>query len=303
MRRRRPLLHEAALLLAGTSALRHLERIGWNPFRSPDAASGRMGEMSEIDGTGTERTTCVLAPNPSMMTLDGTNTWIIAEPGAAEVVVVDPGPNDGVHLRRIADTVKEQGRRVGAILITHRHPDHSEGAGEFARLTGAGVRAVDPAHRHGAEGLADGDVITTGGLELRVVAVPGHTDDSVAFWLPADRALLTGDTVLGRGTPVLDGSLGDYLRTLERLRDLVAAEEIGTMLPGHGPLLADPAGTIDYYIRHRRERLAQVRKAVAAGATTAGEVVAHVYGDIDRKLWPIAEWTVQAQLDYLAERD
>src|SRR4051812_49986935 len=97
--------------LAGTSVLRHLETLGWNPVCHPDRASGRMGDMSEIDGMGTERAICVLAPNPSAMTLDGTNTWIIGEPGAEEVVVVDPGPKDGKHLRRVADLIAAQGRR------------------------------------------------------------------------------------------------------------------------------------------------------------------------------------------------
>ncbi|WP_019633544.1 MBL fold metallo-hydrolase [Actinomadura atramentaria] len=302
MTRRRPLAHALALRLAGTSALRGLERLGWNPLRAPGVESGRMGRMSEIDGMGTARATCLLAPNPSMMTLTGTNTWLVAEPGADEVVVVDPGPKDRVHLRRIMDAVRERGQRVGAVLLTHRHPDHSEGAGEFAAMAGVGVRAVDPAHRLGDEGLAEGDVVAVGGLELRVLAIPGHTDDSVAFWLPADGAVLTGDTVLGQGTPVLDGGLGDYLRTLDRLRALVADEGVGTLLPGHGPLLDDPAGVLDQYIAHRRERLAQVEAAVAAGATTAREVVEIVYRDVDRKLWPVAEWSVQAQLDYLAER-
>ncbi|WP_018654110.1 MBL fold metallo-hydrolase [Actinomadura flavalba] len=298
MARRRPLPYALARRLAGGPALRHLARFGWNPVRAP----GGRGEMSEIDGMGTERATCLLAPNPSMMTLDGTNTWILGEPGARDVVVVDPGPKDRVHLRRVVDTVAARDGRVASIVLTHRHPDHSGGAKEFASMTGAPVRAVDPEHRLGDEGLTDGDVLTAGGLEARVLAVPGHTDDSVALWLPADRAVLTGDTVLGSGTPVLDGSLGDYLRTLDRLRALAADEDVATLLPGHGYRLDDPLTTLDGYIRHRRERLAQVEAALAAGARTAREVVERVYADVDRKLWPVAEWSVQAQLDYLAER-
>ncbi|WP_443611877.1 MBL fold metallo-hydrolase [Actinomadura parmotrematis] len=288
--------------VAGSSALRHLERVGWNPLRHPDHGSGRMGGMSEIDGMGTERATCVLAPNPSMMTLDGTNTWVIGEPGAGEVAVVDPGPKDPRHLERILARVGD--RRVGVVLLTHRHPDHSEGAAKFARMAGdhVKVRALDPAHRLGDEGLAEGDVVTTGGLELRVLEIPGHTDDSVAFWLPADRAVFTGDTVLGYGTTVLDGRLGDYLTTLDRLRALAGEEDVATLLPGHGPKIDDPAGVLDTYIAHRRERLAQVEEAVRNGARTAREVVETVYADVDRKLWPAAEWSVQAQLDYLAER-
>lgn len=304
MPRRVPLSQAVLWRLAGTSALRRLERLGWNPARHPDRASGRMGDMTEIDGMGTERATCVLAPNPSAMTLDGTNTWIIAEPGTAEAVVVDPGPKDGRHLRRVLETVEAQGRRVGLVLLTHGHPDHSAGAAKFARLAGGGVkvRALDPRHRLGDEGLAEGDVVTTGGLELRIMETPGHSDDSLTFWLPADGAVLTGDTVLGYGTTVLEGRLGDYLGSLDRLRRFSADRGAATILPGHGPKLDDPIAVLDHYIDHRRERLAQVEAAVAAGARTAREVVERVYADVDRSLWPAAEWSVQSQLDYLAER-
>jgi len=166
------------------------------------------------------------------------------------------------------------------------------------------VRAADPAHRLGSAGLTDGDVITAGGCELRAVASPGHSADSVSLLLPADAALLTGDTVLGRGTTVIakDGNLGDYLRTLPRLRDLIGSLDVGLLLPGHGPVLPDPAGTLDYYISHRAKRLDQVRAALAGGAKTAAEIVAAIYTDVDRSVWPAAEWSVQAQLDYLAER-
>jgi len=254
-----------------------------------------------LDGAGTTRATCVLAPNPGLMTLNGTNTWVIAEPGSAATVVVDPGPDDEAHLRRVAGLAEAAGRRVARILLTHGHPDHAEGAARFAALTGAPVLAADPALRLGDEGLAPGDVLTAAGCEIRVVATPGHTADSVCLLLPADGALLTGDTVLGRGTTVIahDGSLGDYLRTLDDLRALADEAGLRVLLPGHGPLLSDPAGVLDYYIAHRRERLDQVRVAVAAGARTPAEVVAIVYADVDRSLWPAAELSVRAQLDYL----
>ncbi len=254
-----------------------------------------------VDGQGTERARCVLAPNPSPMTLDGTNTWLIAEPGSSSALVVDPGPDDEGHLRRVRDEVAAAGRRVSRILLTHGHPDHAEGAAAFAALTGAPVLAADPAHRRGSEGLAPGDTVTAAGCEVRVVATPGHTADSVCLLLPADGALLTGDTVLGRGTTVIaqDGSLADYLRSLERLRALADEAALRVLLPGHGPLLADPAGTLDYYLSHRRERLAEVTAALAAGDRTPAEIVARVYTDVDRSLWPFAEWSVRAQLEYL----
>jgi len=256
---------------------------------------------SGIDGSGTERAFCVLAPNPSPMTLDGTNTWVIAEPGSSSVIVVDPGPDNEGHLRRVLTTAQAGDRRVAQIVLTHGHDDHSGGAARFAEMSGAPVAALDPAHRLGSEGLISGDVLTAAGCELRVVGTPGHSPDSVSLLLAADGALLTGDTVLGRGTTVIaqDGGLGDYLRTLDELRVLADSAGLRTLLPGHGPHLDDPAGVLDYYIAHRRERLDQVRAALAAGARTPADVVAIVYADVDRAVWPAAEVSVRAQLDYL----
>ncbi len=254
-----------------------------------------------IDGSGTERARCVLAPNPSPMTLDGTNTWVIAEPGSPAAVVIDPGPQDEGHLRRVRGVACAGDRRVALIVLTHGHLDHSAGAARLAAMTGAPVMALDPAHRLGSEGLAAGDVLTAAGCELRIVATPGHSADSVSLLLDADSALLTGDTVLGRGTTVIgpDGTLGDYLRTLDGLKSLAESAGLRTLLPGHGPVLADPAGVLGYYIAHRQERLEQIRAALAAGARTPAEIVAVVYGDTDPAVRGAALWSVRAQLDYL----
>jgi glyoxylase-like metal-dependent hydrolase (beta-lactamase superfamily II) len=259
--------------------------------------------VSVIDGFRTARATCLLAPNPSPMTLEGTNTWIVAEPGSPSVVVIDPGPDDEGHLRRVLGEAVAGDRRVAAILLTHRHPDHAAGAARFAELSGAQVRAADPAGQLGTEGLGDGDVIAAAGCEVRVVTTPGHSADSVSLLLPADSALFTGDTVLGRGTTVIarDGNLGDYLRTLGRLWELTETNQVRLLLPGHGPMVADPIGTLDYYLAHRAERLEQVRSALAAGARTPAEIVAMIYTDVDPAVWPAAEWSVRAQLDYLGE--
>ncbi|MFF2651088.1 MBL fold metallo-hydrolase [Streptomyces sp. NPDC058045] len=255
-------------------------------------------------GPATARAVNVLAPNPSPMTLDGTNTWIVSEPGSGLAVVIEPGPLDEGHLRNVVRTAEEAGQRIALTLLTHGHPDHAEGAGRFAELTGTEVRALDPALRLGSEGLATGDVITVGGLEMRVVPTPGHTADSLSFHLPADRAVLTGDTVLGRGTTMVahpDGRLGDYLDSLRRLRSLTVDDGVRTVLPGHGPVLEDAQGAVEFYLAHRAGRLAQIETAVEAGHRTAQEVVAHVYADVDRSLWPAAELSVRAQLDYLDE--
>jgi glyoxylase-like metal-dependent hydrolase (beta-lactamase superfamily II) len=269
----------------------------------PASGSGSL-RASPIDGSGTDRARCVLAPNPSPMTLDGTNTWLIAEPGATEAIVIDPGPQHEGHLRRVHETAEQAGLRIAQIILTHGHPDHSEGARTFAELTGAPVRAVDPAHRLGSEGLPPGSVVSVGGCEIEVIATPGHTVDSVSLYLRADAAVLTGDTVLGRGTTVIahDGNLGDYLASLDTLHALADSTELRALLPGHGPLLDDPLGALDFYLTHRAERIAEIKAALAAGDRTKAEIVARVYAEVPRVLWPAAELSVSAQLAYLADR-
>jgi glyoxylase-like metal-dependent hydrolase (beta-lactamase superfamily II) len=239
----------------------------------------------------TARASVVLAPNPGPMTLEGTNTWVLRAPGTDGCVVVDPGPLHEGHLAAVA----AQGP-VEVVLLTHGHADHSEGAARLAELTGAPVRALDPRHRLGDEGLTAGDVVAAAGLELRVLHTPGHTSDSLSFVL--EDAVLTGDTVLGRGTTVVahpDGVLADYLASLRRLQDLGDL----TVLPGHGPELPSAGAAAAHYLAHRERRLQQVRSAVADGAGDARAVVEQVYADVDRALWPAAELSVRAQLAYL----
>jgi glyoxylase-like metal-dependent hydrolase (beta-lactamase superfamily II) len=213
---------------------------------------------------------------------------------------VDPGPDDDAHLTAVADAAGP----VGVVLLTHGHRDHSEGARTFAERTGCEVRALDPAYRLGQEGLHDGDVVEVGGLEVRVVGTPGHTSDSLSFVVPAEAAVLTGDTVLGRGTTVVahpDGKLGAYLDSLERLHALAESRQAIRVWPGHGPVLEDALGVLDHYLAHRRERLEQVREAVRVLGpdATASAVVEHVYVDVDPVLWGAAELSVRAQLEYL----
>ncbi|GGM33512.1 MBL fold metallo-hydrolase [Dactylosporangium sucinum] len=227
--------------------------------------------------------TLVRAPNPGPMTLDGTNTWLLRAPGKS-CVVVDPGPLDEGHLRAVAEHAP-----VAAILLTHGHIDHTEGVERLAELTGAPI--------HHPPVRADFEV---DGLTVTSLATPGHTSDSVCFVASyrGEELVLTGDTILGRGTTVVawpDGDLGDYLSSLGTLAGLDGRPA----LPGHGPALTDTAVAARYYHQHREARLEQVRAAVAAGATDAPEVVAMVYADVDRVLWPAAESSVRAQLDFL----
>ena len=253
-------------------------------------------------GDVTPRATCVLAPNPGPMTLDGTNTWVLLEPGSTEAVVVDPGPLDEAHLRAVLEVVEARGAHVALTVLTHGHLDHAEAAPRFAELTGCRVRAVGGGH----DDLADGDVVTTGGLDLRVVATPGHTSDSVSLALPADHALVTGDTVLGRGTTVVahpDGELAAYLASLERIRALTGDGTVAMILPGHGPLVPDAAAMVAFYRVHRAERLEQVRQALADGAAVEDDpvegVLRRVYGEVPEPVWAAARMSIRAQLDHL----
>ena len=275
---------------------------------SPGAAPAWYG------GQVSAGTRCLLAPNAGPMTLDGTNTWLLSRPGSGSVVI-DPGPDHEGHLRAVLQTALDVDAPVLQVLLTHGHADHSEGAATLRELAGGvPVRALDPAHRLGGQGLADGDVVELDEMVLQVVGTPGHTSDSLSFLLSesgAAPALLTGDTVLGRGSTVVahpDGRLGPYLDSLARLLHLVESAQVTAdggghrhvrVLPGHGPVLEDAAAALRAYTTHRGQRLEQVRTAVAAGCSTPAEVVARVYADVDRLLWPAAALSVLAQLEHL----
>ncbi len=250
----------------------------------------------------TDLATVQVAPNPGPMTLDGTNSYLLAAPGAAGSVVVDPGPDDDWHLLALAAAGP-----VELVLITHRHPDHTGGAAAFHALTGAPVRAVDPRYCHGGVPLLGGEQITAAGLLIDVVATPGHTADSVCFHLSGDApsgSMLTGDTVLGRGSTVIaagDGTLRDYLESLAVLASFGPCR----VLPAHGPELPDLSAVCAQYLAHREERLDQVRAALAALGPDAdvASVTDRVYRDVDPAIRFAAEHSVAAQLEYLRRSD
>ena len=249
-------------------------------------------------GQVTADTYCLLAPNPGPMTLDGTNTWLLHRAGTSTVAVVDPGPDSEPHLAALQAWVEAHDAVVDAIVLTHGHVDHSEGAGPLAALTGAPILQMGDS----SDGLAEGTDLVVGGVDVTVIATPGHTSDSLSFLLPAESAILTGDTILGRGTTVVawpDGRLDDYLASLDRLAGLTAGGGVSTILPGHGPTVTDARECVAAYRSHRQERLEQVRAAVALGHLTPRQVVEHVYADVPRSVWPAAELSVRAQLDYL----
>jgi glyoxylase-like metal-dependent hydrolase (beta-lactamase superfamily II) len=260
--------------------------------------------MTLARGSGMSYIRLIRAPNPGPMTLDGTNTWVIAdqERGA---LVVDPGPAIVDHIDAILAACAP---RLLTIVLTHRHLDHSEGAAVLAERTGCSVRAADPQFRVGPDGLDGGELLRLGGHSLEVIETPGHTSDSRSLMLSGEDGvsrLVTGDMVLGRGTTVItspDGDLAAYFESLDLLDRLVRTRNVTELLPGHGPIVTDPVAWLSFPRRHRHERLDQIRAALAAGDRSAGEIVARVYADVDRSLWPAAEQSVRAQLDYLRQR-
>ena len=257
---------------------------------------GDMPVVAELD----EAVARVLAPNPSPMTLDGTNTYVVGVPGGGEVVVVDPGPDDPEHLTRVRRCVASRDAAVRAILVTHHHVDHAEAARAWAAGFGCTVVA-STREVAGADGtvVGDGDRIPLAGIGIEVVATPGHTGDHVAFRLESG-ALLTGDHVLGRGTSVVahpDGDLVAYLDSLRRVLDLGP----DVLYPGHGPeLTRDPSAVLRYYHEHRRFRERQILAVLAAGPATPRQLVARIYADVDRRLWDAAEASTRAALVALA---
>lgn len=244
-----------------------------------------------------QRVSGIRADNPGIMTLDGTNTWILREHGGRSIVI-DPGPLLDAHL----DAIVAHAEPVGLILATHRHFDHTEAIAHLSERVAAPARAADPEFCVGEDPLVDGEQIEIDGIALDVLATPGHTTDSTCFRLPGDDVLFSGDTILGRGTTVVahpDGALGPYLDSLAKIRQLIDEDVVAQILPGHGPVIDEPASVVNFYIEHRYERLDQVRHAHESGARTAREVVETVYADVDESLWPAAEQSVRAQLDYL----
>ena len=236
----------------------------------------------------------VLAPNPSPMTLEGTNTYLVL--GGRDAIVVDPGPNDPGHLDAILARAREHGASVAAIAVTHGHPDHAPGAAPLRERTGARVYAHASASFPFDVAAAEGDRIEAGDAVLGVLEAPGHTRDHLVFDLADENALFTGDVVIGRGTVEIAPPHGDmraYQNTLARLRrDYESAK---TIYGGHGDAISDPRAKLDEYIAHRRAREHEIL-AELTGERTIPEIVAHVYRNVPEMLWPAAARQVLAYL-------
>lgn len=227
----------------------------------------------------------VLAPNPGVYTLEGTNTWVVGEDPA---VVVDPGPDDEGHLREVVRTAGG----IGAVLVTHDHEDHAPGAAALAEMVGAPLYAF---RLDGARRLADGQAVDVGDVRLTAHHTPGHSPDHVVFFAPSSGALFTGDAVLGRGTSVIDppeGELATYLRSLARMQALGPR----TIYPGHGPVVFDAAAKLQEYAAHRAEREEQVLSVLETGPRTIDELVAQIYVDYPPEVHALAARSVLAHL-------
>lgn len=242
------------------------------------------------------RVRVLLAPNPSLMTGPGTNTYLIGE---HEVAVVDPGPDLPAHVEAILAAVAETGGRIVASLATHAHPDHLPAAFRLRERTGAPILAhadvpgIDRA-------LDDGAEVALGAERVTAYATPGHAREHLCFWLAADRLLFAGDLVAGVGTVVLDeqpGSLTRYLASLQRMQALGPS----TLLPGHGPAVADGQAKLAEYSRHRAERDQQILSALDHGPASVETLVTQIYADTPAALHPLAARNVRAHLERLAE--
>ena len=243
-----------------------------------------------------ELTTVVLAPNPSPMTLEGTNTYVIGAPTAGEVIVVDPGPDLADHRAAVDAAIGD--RSVAAVVLTHHHIDHAEAAGWAGEWSAEAFAFSPELVSAPVSALRDGDTVARGGVALTALHTPGHASDHLCLRVLETDAVLTGDHVLGRGTTVVawpDGDMAAYMDSLRRLADTPAA----VLYPGHGPSIADPAATVRQYLEHRRERESQVLDALRAGDATPAEIVLRVYADVDVALHPAAERSVRAHLDKL----
>ena len=244
--------------------------------------------------------TRVLAPNPSGMTLDGTNTYLVGAPGSGQAVLVDPGPDDPAHLAAVEEALAARGSRCVAVLVTHHHGDHAEAALPWGARFGAQVAAADAAVA-GPAGrvLEPGEQLRLAGTVLGVVPTPGHTADHLAFRLESG-AVLVGDHVLGRGTSVVTHPEGDvvaYLESLRRVHDLGPS----ALYCGHGPeLTEDPGAVLDFYLAHRAFRESQLLTAMVRGAGTVDALVADVYAEVPQALWPAAAQSTRATLAKLA---
>jgi glyoxylase-like metal-dependent hydrolase (beta-lactamase superfamily II) len=251
------------------------------------------GQLDEI-APGVRR---LVARNPGFMTGPGTNTYLV---GAGPYLVIDPGPEDAVHVERIFDATD---RRIDAVLATHTHPDHSPAANVIAAAAGAKVMGKHTPE-HGRQDLAfapsrelnDGDEVSVGDFTLRAVHTPGHASNHLCYLLQGTGLLFTGDHLMQGSTVVIsppDGSMSEYLQSLARLQK----EPVARLAPGHGLVIEDAQAEIARIIAHRLQREAKVVDRLGrAGSANIDTLVVSVYDDVDPRLHPVAKSSLLAHL-------
>ena len=239
------------------------------------------------------------ADNPGIMTLQGTNQYVV---GRENVVVIDVALSADSNLDGIIEQVEAMGaKKIDKILLTHIHSDHCGGALALRKRCGAklGIHRSRKGYLGGEDfQYDDNDRISFGDGELNVLHTPGHESGHCCFYENDEKILFSGDNILGYGTAVIhppDGNMTDYLRSLERLLGL----DISLILPGHGPLIGKPEAKIREYIKHRLEREQQVIAALRQGHETIGDVTQTIYVDVSAALRRVAEFSVQAHLEKL----
>ena len=239
----------------------------------------------------------LVAPNPSMLTGPGPNTYLF---GNRQVAGLDAGPVIDSHLAPIQDFADAP---IRWILVTHTHPDHSPGASLLAKATGAevlGMAAPDGQHQDitfkADRELRDGDQLVTDEFVIEAVHTPGHASNHLCYRHVGKHWLFTGDHVIDGSTVVIDppdGSMKHYLQSLRRVKEL----NCDVLAPGHGELINDPERLIDWIVDHRLGREGKVAAALVANPNlTARELVPHVYKDVDKKLYAWAERSLLAHL-------
>jgi glyoxylase-like metal-dependent hydrolase (beta-lactamase superfamily II) len=261
--------------------------------RAPDEAP-RYGEAETLS----PRVRRVLQRNPGDFTGAGTNTYLIGPLAERDLVVLDPGQESDEHLAAILRAVG--GAQVRAVVVTHAHADHWPLAPPLAARAGAPVLAHAPSGGFAPDRtLADGDVVELGDASLRAVHTPGHAPDHLCLLLASERALFSGDHVMGWSTSVIAPPAGDlrqFLGALDRLLELDAEVDLAVMYPGHGPPVTRPRARLLELRAHRQRRTQQALDALRQGPGTPAELVRRVYTDVDPRLHGAARMSLLAHL-------